>query len=180
MQRAQGDPLSDIMEILKPDLDLELLDYCLFPKIKEYLAGKCFADDENLQDAVMNWLNRQAVAWYEEGTLNLVSGWDKCLNVQGCHWEQRRQAGYFQFRFVSMFLFFKITNKTLKYTNYFYCNVYFPHFSKSTLLQNRHHCFGIHFIKKFNFTTHQCTKASFTWCVCVWGGGVYSNKWNDF
>ena len=51
--------------------------------MKEYLAGKRHADDEDLQRAIVDWLNSQAVVWYEEGINKLVSGYDKCLNVQG-------------------------------------------------------------------------------------------------
>ena len=41
--------------------------------MKEHLAGKRFADDEDLQHAVMDWLNSQAAVWYEEGIIKLVS-----------------------------------------------------------------------------------------------------------
>jgi len=36
-----------------------------------------------MHHAVMDWLNSQAVVWYEEGINKLVSRYDKCLNVQG-------------------------------------------------------------------------------------------------
>lgn len=49
----------------------------------EHLAGTGFEDDEDLQDAVTDCLNRQAATWYEEGILKLVSRYDQCLNVQG-------------------------------------------------------------------------------------------------
>ena len=51
--------------------------------MKEHLAGKRFTDDGDLQHAVVDWLNSQAAAWYEEGISKLVSRNDKCLNVQG-------------------------------------------------------------------------------------------------
>ena len=40
--------------------DLAPSDFYLFSKMKEYLAGKRFTDDEDLQHAVMDWLNSQA------------------------------------------------------------------------------------------------------------------------
>ena len=52
-------------------------------KMKEDLAGKRHAVDEDLQHAVVDWLNSQAAVWYEEGINKLVSRYDKCLNVQG-------------------------------------------------------------------------------------------------
>ena len=46
-----------------------------------------FTDDEDLQHAVVDWLNSQAVVWYEEGINKLVSRY-KCLNVQGDYVEK--------------------------------------------------------------------------------------------
>jgi len=50
--------------------------------MKEHLAGKRHADDEDLQHAVVDWLNSQAAVWYKEGISKLVSRYDKSLNVQ--------------------------------------------------------------------------------------------------
>jgi len=68
--------------------DLAPSDFYLFSKMKEHLAGKRFTDDEDLQHAVMDWLNSQAAVWYEEGKSKLVSRYDKCLNVQGDYVEK--------------------------------------------------------------------------------------------
>ena len=68
--------------------DLALPDFYLFSKMKEHLAGKRFTDDEDLQYAVMDWLNSQAAVWYEEGISKPVSQYDKCLNVQGDYVEK--------------------------------------------------------------------------------------------
>ena len=43
--------------------------------------------DEDLQHAVMDWLNSQAAVWYEKGISKLVSRY-KCLNVQGDYVEK--------------------------------------------------------------------------------------------
>ena len=51
--------------------------------MKERLVGKSHADDEDLQHAVVDWLNSQAAGWYEEGINKLVSRYDKCLSIQG-------------------------------------------------------------------------------------------------
>jgi hypothetical protein len=50
--------------------------------------GKRFTDDEDLQHAVMDWLNSQAAVWYEEGISKLVSRYDKCLSAQGDYVEK--------------------------------------------------------------------------------------------
>ena len=63
--------------------DLAPSDFHLILKMKEHLAGKRHADDEDLQHAVVDWLNSQAAVWDEEGISKLVSRYDKCLNVQG-------------------------------------------------------------------------------------------------
>ena len=44
--------------------DLAPSDFFLFPKRKEHLAGKRIANDEDLRDAVVTWLNNQAATWY--------------------------------------------------------------------------------------------------------------------
>ena len=68
--------------------DLAPSDFYLFWKMKERLAGNRFTDDEDLQHAVVDWLNSQVVVWYEEGITKLVSRYDKCLNVQGDYVEK--------------------------------------------------------------------------------------------
>ena len=59
--------------------DLAPPDFFLLPKMKEHLAGKRFANDEDLNGC---WLNIQADTWYEEGIHKLVPRYGKCLNVK--------------------------------------------------------------------------------------------------
>ena len=54
---------------------------------KTHLAGKRHADDDDLQHAVVDWLNSQAAVWYEERISKLVSRY-KCLSVQGDYVEK--------------------------------------------------------------------------------------------
>ena len=67
--------------------DLAPSNFHLFLKMKEHLTGKRHADDDDLQHAVVDWLNSQAAVWYEEGISKLVSRY-KCLNVQGDYAEK--------------------------------------------------------------------------------------------
>jgi len=67
--------------------ELASSDFYLFSKM-EHLAGKRFTDGEDLQHAVMDWLNSQAAVWYKEGISKLVSRYNKCLNVQGDYVEK--------------------------------------------------------------------------------------------
>ena len=53
-----------------------------------HLAGKRFTDDEDLQHAVVDWLNSQAAVWYEEGKSKLMSRNENCLSVQGDYVEK--------------------------------------------------------------------------------------------
>jgi hypothetical protein len=48
----------------------------------------CTCDDEDLHHAVLDWLNSQAVVWYEEGISKLVLRYDRCLNAQGDYVEK--------------------------------------------------------------------------------------------
>ena len=68
--------------------DVAPSDFYLSLKMKEHLAGKRFTDDEDLQHAVVDWLNSQAAVWYEVGISKLVSRYDRCLNVQGDYVEK--------------------------------------------------------------------------------------------
>jgi hypothetical protein len=63
--------------------DLALSYFHLFPKFKEYLGGIRFKSDEEVKDAVKEWLNGLAAEVYDEGIQKLVTRYDKCMNVGG-------------------------------------------------------------------------------------------------
>ena len=54
----------------------------------EHLAGKRFADDEDLKDAVVTWLNNQAATWYEESISQTGAKVRQVLNVKGDYVER--------------------------------------------------------------------------------------------
>ncbi|GBM61634.1 hypothetical protein AVEN_122250-1 [Araneus ventricosus] len=58
-------------------------------KLKEFLGGKRFGSDEELENAVITWLNELATEEYDTGILKLVDRYDKCLNVGGFRVELR-------------------------------------------------------------------------------------------
>jgi hypothetical protein len=75
--------------------------------MKEHLAGKRHADDD-LQHAVVDWLNRLAADSYDVGISKLVSRYDKCLNVESdcgdvgegvCYHLHVRFLSYYQYIF---------------------------------------------------------------------------------
>ncbi|GBN36647.1 Dehydrogenase/reductase SDR family member 11 [Araneus ventricosus] len=51
--------------------------------LKEFLGGKRFVSDEELENAVTTWLVELAAEEYDMGNLKLVDRYDKCLNVGG-------------------------------------------------------------------------------------------------
>ena len=68
--------------------DLATSDFHLFLHIKKFLDGKRFDDDDDLKDAVQQWLTSQAAAFYEEGIQKLVPRYNKCLNSSGKYVEK--------------------------------------------------------------------------------------------
>ena len=58
----------------------------MFPTLKEFLGDRLFRSDEEVQDAVKQWLNGLAV--YDEGIQKLVTGYEKCQNVGGDYVEK--------------------------------------------------------------------------------------------
>jgi hypothetical protein len=63
-------------------------DVHLFPKSKEFLGGRRFKSDEEVKDAVKEWLNGLAAEVYDVGIQKLDTRYDKCLNVGGDYVEK--------------------------------------------------------------------------------------------
>jgi hypothetical protein len=56
--------------------------------MKKWLGSQRFDDDEELQSSVVEWLQSQAVEFYDRGIQKLVKRYDKCLNVGGNYVEK--------------------------------------------------------------------------------------------
>jgi hypothetical protein len=56
--------------------------------LKEFLGGRRFKSDEEVKDAIKEWLNGLAVEVYDEDIQNLITRCDKCLNVGGDYVER--------------------------------------------------------------------------------------------
>jgi hypothetical protein len=52
------------------------------------LGGKGFADDEEVETEVREWLRQQSEDFYAAGFDALVKRWDKCSNVGGGYVEK--------------------------------------------------------------------------------------------
>jgi hypothetical protein len=56
--------------------------------LKEHLSRKRFASDQEVENETRNWLTNLNANFYAEGTLKLVSHWDKYLNLFGDYVEK--------------------------------------------------------------------------------------------
>jgi len=52
---------------------LASIDFPLFPTVKVYLVGRCFSSNEEVKDAIKEWLNGLAAEVYDEGIQKLVT-----------------------------------------------------------------------------------------------------------
>lgn len=68
--------------------DLAPSDFHLFRYLKEFLSGKRFATDDEVKEAVKDWLSSQAADVYDLGIQKLVERYDKCLNKYGNYVEK--------------------------------------------------------------------------------------------
>ncbi|GBN41753.1 hypothetical protein AVEN_129758-1 [Araneus ventricosus] len=55
----------------------------LFPALKSALLERHFRSNEEVQEAVRNFLRLLGTDLYQDGFLNLISRYDKCNNVGG-------------------------------------------------------------------------------------------------
>ncbi|GBL92695.1 hypothetical protein AVEN_119091-1 [Araneus ventricosus] len=55
----------------------------LFGPLKQYLGGKLFADDDDVQHEVLLWMRQQPKEFYAAGIGALIKRWDKCNDIGG-------------------------------------------------------------------------------------------------
>jgi hypothetical protein len=55
---------------------------------RNHLGGKGFADDEEGETEVWQWLRQQSKDFYAAGFDTLVKQWDKCIDVGGGYVEK--------------------------------------------------------------------------------------------
>ena len=63
--------------------DLTGSNFHLFPTLKEILGGRRHKGDEEVNEAVKEWLNGLAAEVCDEGIQKVVTGCDKYLNIGG-------------------------------------------------------------------------------------------------
>ncbi|GBM48991.1 hypothetical protein AVEN_55203-1 [Araneus ventricosus] len=73
---------SDVSDYPAFSPDLATNYFRLFPELK--LGGQSFQKNEEIQSNAKAHLTSLAGTFFEEGIVNLVHRYDKCLNLRGC------------------------------------------------------------------------------------------------
>ncbi|GBM09640.1 hypothetical protein AVEN_60273-1 [Araneus ventricosus] len=63
-------------------------DFHAFCKLKEHLGGRQFSSDDQVQTAVLSWLQDQGAIFYRQGIERLVQRFDRCLQRLGDYVEK--------------------------------------------------------------------------------------------
>jgi len=63
-------------------------DFYLFPKLKEFIKGRKFADDKNVICTANGWLEDQDQQFFYNGIRVLEKRWTKCISVEGVYVEK--------------------------------------------------------------------------------------------
>jgi hypothetical protein len=79
----------EVLEHPAYSLDLATLDFHLFGPLKETLRGCRFVDDDEVKEAVHDWLHTQPKQFFTDGMRKLVDCWTKCAEKQGDYVEKR-------------------------------------------------------------------------------------------
>ena len=68
--------------------DLAPSDFHLFPKMKLELSGRRFTTNDDVIEAVEEYLQSKDAAFYEQGIRALQHRWTKCVNCRGDYVEK--------------------------------------------------------------------------------------------
>jgi hypothetical protein len=63
-------------------------DFCLFPKLKLFLAGQRFSSNQDAISAVEGYLADLTKNHYRKGIMALEHRWKKCISLKGDHVEK--------------------------------------------------------------------------------------------
>jgi hypothetical protein len=63
--------------------DLAPSDFCLFPKLKLFLAGQCFSSNQETIAAVERYFADLTKNHYRDGIMALEHRWNKCISLKG-------------------------------------------------------------------------------------------------
>lgn len=68
--------------------DLSPCDYFLFAPLKESLGGERFANNEDVENRVRNWLMTRPHTFFQQGMFKHPNRWQKCVELQGDYIEK--------------------------------------------------------------------------------------------
>jgi len=68
--------------------DLAPSDFCLFPKLKHFLAGQRFSSYEEAIAAVEGYFADLIKNHYKDGIMVLENRWNKCISLKGDYVEK--------------------------------------------------------------------------------------------
>ena len=63
-------------------------DFHLFPNLKGHLKGNHFSSNEEVTEAVEQWLSAQPESFYSVGISALYKRWEKCIHISGSYVEK--------------------------------------------------------------------------------------------
>jgi len=69
--------------------DLAPSDYYLFPNLKKHLKGNRYADDNEVQTAVLAYFESQPTSFYKTGIESVESKWKRCIELKGDYVEKQ-------------------------------------------------------------------------------------------
>jgi hypothetical protein len=67
---------------------LALSDFCLFPKLKFFLAGQRFSSNQEAIAAVGGYFADLTKNHYRDGLMALEHPWNKCVSIKGDYVEK--------------------------------------------------------------------------------------------
>jgi histone-lysine N-methyltransferase SETMAR len=68
--------------------DLAPTDFCLFPKLKLFLAGQCFSSHQEAIAAVEGYFADLMKNHYRDGIMVLEHRWNNCISLKGDYIEK--------------------------------------------------------------------------------------------
>ena len=69
-------------------------DFLLFGPLKDALRGRRFAADDEVKEAVHDWLHSQPQTFFSNGIKKLTDRWAKCIEEKGDYIEKKRCSHY--------------------------------------------------------------------------------------
>jgi histone-lysine N-methyltransferase SETMAR len=80
----------ELLEHLLFSPDLVPSDFCLFPKLKLFLAGQCFSSNQEAIAPVEGCFADLTKKHYRDGIMALEHRWNKCISVKGDYVEKNK------------------------------------------------------------------------------------------